>query len=273
MFKKKTMFKKQTMLKKQIIMISVVLGFSFITASGIAGWQDWAKQADDLLKGTSGQEGAANTVSSSLSNTEISQGLKEALDLGVKKAIDMLGQENGFLNDQSVRIPMPDKLQQAEKLLRSVGQDKMADEFVTSMNRAAEQAVPKVTNVFVDSISNMTVSDAQGVLTGPDTAATDYFRKNTSEELSQLIKPYVSDAMNQTQVTQYYKSMLSQVKRYDSLGLAGNYLGSPSEIDDYVTDKTLDGLFTKIAVEEQLIRQNPAARSTELLKEVFGSIK
>ena len=100
----------------------------------------------------------------------------------------------------------------------------------------------------------------------------DYFKKNTSEQLSQLIAPYVNDAMNQTQVTQYYKAMAAQVKKYDTFGLMDSYLGSAADIDRYVTDKTMAGLFTKIAAQEKLIRQNPAARSTEILKNVFGSI-
>ena len=259
------------MVYRQYITISLVLSASFFTASSFAGWQDWVKEADTLLKSSSGQ-GSTTDVVSSLSNKQISQGLKEALDVGVKKAIDLLGTKNGFLNDQSVKIPMPDEMQQVEKALRSFGQEQMADEFVTSMNRAAEQAVPKVGNVFVDAISKMSLNDAQGILSGTETAATDYFRKNTSEQLTQLIKPYVTNAMNQAQVTQYYKSMVGQVKRYDSFGLMDTYLGSAAEIDKYVTDKTMDGLFTKIAEQEKLIRQNPGARSTELLKEVFGSL-
>ena len=259
------------MVSRQFITISLVLSASFFTASSSAGWQDWVKEADTFLKSSSGQ-GSTTDVVSSLSNKQISQGLKEALDVGVKKAIDLLGTKNGFLNDQSVKIPMPDEMQQVEKALRSFGQEQMADEFVTSMNRAAEQAVPKVGNVFVDAISKMSLNDAQGILSGTETAATDYFRKNTSEQLTQLIKPYVTNAMNQAQVTQYYKSMVGQVKRYDSFGLMDTYLGSAAEIDKYVTDKTMDGLFTKIAEQEKLIRQNPGARSTELLKEVFGSL-
>lgn len=259
------------MVKKYLIMMSLFLSGSLLSTAGFSGWQDMLKDADKLVKESAGQ-GNVSGMTSSLSNDTVSQGLKEALDVGVKKAIDVLGKQDGFLNDKSVKIPMPDKLQQIEKTLRSLGQEKMADEFVTSMNRAAEQAVPKVTNVFVDSISKMSLSDAKGILSGPDTAATDYFRKNTSEQLNQLIKPYVSSAMDDVKVSQYYKSMLDYVKRYDSFGLMDTYLGEAGEIDDYVTEKTMDGLFSKISEQEKLIRQNPAARSTELLKEVFGSV-
>jgi len=257
--------------KKQILIaiLFVSLGGSFNSA--FSGWQDWMKEADSVLKSTTGKSATSN-ISSTLSNDEITQGLKEALDIGVKKAIDMLGTKNGFLNDQSVKILMPESMQKAEKTLRSLGQEQMADEFITSMNRAAEKAVPQVSNVFIDAISKMSLDDAQGILQGSDTAATDYFQKNTSEQLTGLIKPYVNDAMNQAQVTQYYKAMTSQVKKYDTFGLMNQYLGSASDIDKYVTDKTMEGLFTKIAAQEKLIRQNPAARSTELLKDVFGSM-
>ncbi|MCK5649254.1 MAG: DUF4197 domain-containing protein [Gammaproteobacteria bacterium] len=258
-------------MKKQILVISLLMGFAGFYNSAFSGWQDWVKEADSVLKSTTGKSSTA-TMTSALSNDEIANGLKEALDIGVKKAVDMLGTENGFLNDQSVKILMPESMQKIDKLLRSFGQEQMADEFVTSMNRAAEKAVPQVTDVFVDAISNMSLDDAQAILSGPDTAATDYFKQNTSAQLSQLIKPYVDDAMSQAQVTQYYKAMAGQVKQYDNFGLMDKYLGSAADIDKYVTDKTMEGLFTKIAAQEKLIRQNPAARSTELLKDVFGSL-
>ncbi len=258
-------------MKKQLLIMSLLVAMGITITPAFSGWQDWLKDADTALKATTGKD-TTSTMSSALSNDEITQGLKEALDVGVKKAIDMLGTENGFLNDQSVRIPLPDSMQKVEKALRSFGQEKTADEFVTSMNRAAEQAVPQVTNVFVEAISKMSLDDAQGILSGGDTAATDYFKKHTSAQLSQLISPYVNDAMNQAQVTQYYKAMAGQVKKYDSFGLMDSYLGSAADIDSYVTDKTMEGLFTKIAAQEKLIRQNPAARSTDLLKDVFGSV-
>jgi len=258
-------------MKKQILIISLFVGLGGFFNSAVSGWQDWLKQADSVLQSTTGNS-TTSTMVSALSNDEIAMGLKQALDIGVKKAIDMLGTKNGFLNDQTVKILMPESMQKVEKTLRTFGQGQMADEFVSSMNRAAEKAVPKVTNIFVDAIAKMSLDDAQGILSGTDTAATDYFKQNTSAQLSQLIKPYVQDAMAQTQVTQYYTAMTGQVKRYDTFGLMDAYLGSAADIDKYVTDKTMEGLFSKIAVQETLIRQNPAAHSTELLKDVFGSL-
>jgi len=259
-------------MKKQLIVLSFVAASSVMVSPAFSGWQDLMQDADKMLKSTTGQDGSS-LASSSLSNSEITEGLKEALDVGVKKAIDMLGTENGFLNDQSVKILLPESMQKVESLLRSAGQGERIDEFVSSMNHAAEQAVPQVTDVFVDAIGNMSLTDAQGILSGGDTAATDYFKTHTSDDLSKLISPYVNDAMTKTQVTQYYKSMTTQVKKYDNFGLMDSYLGSAADIDKYVTDKTMEGLFTKIAVQEKMIRDNPAARSTEILKSVFGSVK
>lgn len=263
--------KKGSTMKRQILMVTLFVGLGGFFNSAVSGWQDWVKDADSVMKSATGSS-TSSMATSALSNDEISMGLKEALDVGVDKAIKMLGTENGFLNDQSVRIPLPESMQKVETILRSAGQEQMADEFVTSMNRAAEQAVPQVSGVFTDAISKMSLDDAQGILQGSDTAATDYFKKNTSEQLSQLIKPHVNDAMAKTQVTQYYKAMSGQVKKYDSFGLMDSYLGSSADIDTYVTDKTMEGLFTKIAAQEKLIRTNPAARSTEILKDVFGSV-
>ncbi len=263
--------KKGNRVKRKILAVTLFLGLGVSFSSAYSGWQDWLKDADSVLKSTTGSD-TSTMATSAMSNDEVTRGLKEALDVGVKKAVDMLGAENGFLNDQTVKILMPESMQKVEKILRSVGQEKMADEFVTSMNRAAEKAVPQVTGVFTDAISNMSLDDAKGILNGSDTAATDYFKKNTSSQLSDLIKPYVNDAMAQTEVTQYYKAMSGQVKKYDTFGLTDSYLGSASDIDQYVTDKTMEGLFSKIAAQEKLIRENPAARSTELLKNVFGSM-
>lgn len=257
-------------MKKQLIQLSILAVLTAMTSPTFSGWQDMIKDVDKTLKSVTGSDSSA-IASSSLSNGEITKGLKEALGVGVKTAINMLGTQDGFLNDKSVKILLPDSMQKVEKLLRSTGQEKQLDEFITSMNRAAEKAVPQVTDVFVNAISKMSLADAQGLLSSGDTAATDYFKTHTSAELSKLIAPYVNDAMNKTQVTKYYKSITSQVKKYDSLGLMSSYLGSTSDIDKYVTDKTMEGLFTKIAVEEKSIRNNPAARSTDILKSVFGS--
>ena len=257
-------------MKRKILLSASIIAISALTMPAYSGWQDLVKDADEVLKATTGKDSSA-TVSSSLSNDEITKGLKEALSVGVEKAISLLGTENGFLNDDTVKILLPESVSKVEPLLRSAGQGDKIDDFVNSMNRAAEKAVPEVSSIFVDAISEMSLEDAQGILSGGDTAATDYFRKNTSQKISKLISPYVDKAMDSTDVTQYYKSMTSQAKKYDSFGLMDSYLGEAGDIDKYVIDKTMDGLFNKIALQEKMIRENPMARSTDILKSVFGS--
>jgi len=250
------------------ILVNLIVAL-FYSVTAQAGWQDSVlKQAEGYIN-----KGDSSSITSSLSNSDISSGLKQALDIGIKKAVELLGQEDGFLGDQAVIILMPEKLQKVDKFLRTIGQDKIADDFILSMNRAAEEAVPHVTKIFVDSIQNMSISDAQTILTGPDNAATEYFKKNTSQQLQELIKPYVKDSMTKVDVTKYYETMLGIAKQYDSFGLLKQYLGvDPGNLENYVTDKTMSGLFSKIALKEKAIRDNPALRSTDLLKKVFAKI-
>ncbi len=189
----------------------------------------------------------------------------QALSIGVKRAIKLLGERGGYLNDAKVRIPMPDHLQKLESLLRQFGQDKYADRFITSMNRAAEQAVPQTTQIFLDTIKNMSVKDARGLLGGSDDAVTRYFEKKTSVRLIKVIRPIVSRTMNDAGVTKAYKKLVSKSN------FLGDYLDKESlDIDSFVTQKTLDGLFLKLAAEEKKIRKDPVARSTDLLKKVFS---
>ncbi|NLH72642.1 MAG: DUF4197 domain-containing protein [Verrucomicrobia bacterium] len=204
----------------------------------------------------------------------VASGLKEALNNGIHTAVSQLGREGGFLNDPKVRIPMPENLKKVEKTLRKLRQDRLADEFVTTMNKAAEKAVPQATEVLVDSVKQMTLTDAKSILTGSDTAATEYFRRTSQTNLYQRFLPIVKTATEQAGVTSAYKNMMSKTS-FGGLGnLGATLLGQESvDLDDYITRKSLDGLFAKIAEQEKLIRANPAARTTELLQQVFGSIK
>lgn len=240
-----------------------VIAFSVLLPSPAlqAGWGDWLKKFEDALPAGT----PADSKVTALSQTEIVAGLKEALHVGVERAVALLGQEGGFLNDAMVRIPMPESLQQVERGLRAVGQDALADEFVVSMNRAAEKAVPATTGILADTIKNMSLEDARGILDGPDDAATKYFRKQNEARLTGAILPIVQDATAQVGVTSAYKKMTG------SLGFLTQFTdqGTP-DLDAYVTQKTLDGLFLKLAQEEKLIRRDPLARSTELLEKVFA---
>ncbi|MEN8803631.1 MAG: DUF4197 domain-containing protein [Thiogranum sp.] len=242
--------------------ITAVL-FCFLAASQSvhAGWGDWVKKIEETLPGGS----PADTAVSGLSQTEITAGLKEALNVGVERAISLLGQDGGFLDDAKVRIPMPDSLQTIERGLRGAGQDAIADEFVATMNHAAEQAVPETSAIFVETIRNMSVTDARDILDGPDDAATRYFREQNQERLSAAILPIVQDATEKTGVTSSYKRLIGGMGFLNRFGKQDSL-----DLDAYVTRKTLDGLFVKLADEERQIRENPVARSTDLLKQVFG---
>ncbi|MHC3994345.1 DUF4197 domain-containing protein [Thiomicrolovo sp. ZZH C-3] len=239
---------------------------------------------ETVTKTTSGETQTKDV--SGLSITDIDGGLREALNKGVKQAIEQLGQENGFLGNSLVKIPVPEKLMMVEKGLRKAGMGKYADDFVTAMNRAAEKAVPETAKIFADTISAMSIEDAKKILTGPDNAATEYFREHSGPALQAAILPIVQQYTQETEVTQYYKTM---VDTYDSYGapvleqtgvtaLLGSLSGEsnatqydPRDLDGYITAKGVDGLFTVIADEEKAIRNDPAARTTELLQKVFGN--
>lgn len=202
-----------------------------------------------------------------LSNAEVVSGLKAALEKGTRYAVDTLGKDGGYLDNANVRIPMPDSLAWVEKSLRTLGQEQLADDFVASMNHAAEQAVPEAAAIFSDAIQAMTLDDARAILTGPDDAATQYFRTHTETTLTERMRPIISRTTEDTGVTSAYKRMLSSAG-----GLGSMLPGNVTDIDGYVTQQALDGLFSMVAVEEQRIRENPLARSSELLEKVFGSV-
>lgn len=226
---------------------------------------DLAGYLDKLWGNTGNDSTAAQPATGSASQAEVIAGLKEALDKGTRYAVNLLGKDGGFLDNARVRIPMPGSLTRVEKALRMLGQDRLADEFVASMNHAAERAVPEAVPVFRDAIQAMTLQDAQQILTGPDDAATQYFRQHTSAALTEKMRPIVAAATARVGVTAAYKNMVGKA------GSLGSLLGDSTDLDGYVTEKTLDGLFLMIADEERRIRTNPVARTSELLKKVFGN--
>lgn len=203
-----------------------------------------------------------------LSTSDISSGLKEALFKGVKFAVDNLGREDGFLGNERVRIPLPGKIAKMEKTLRAFGQGKRVDEFVVSMNRAAEKAVPVAIDVFLDAIKQMTFDDARKILfSGQDDAATQFFKRTSGETLRTKFRPIVEEATTSVGVTQKYKDMIG---RY---GFIAKAIGEDaSDLDGYVTQKALDGLFLLVADEEKKIRKDPVGRTTSILRRVFGAI-
>lgn len=250
-------------------LLSVLLAFGLTPAVGNAGLLDFL----GLGKKSTNDEATVSTKLASLSEDQVVGGLKEALGKGVQQAITQLGQDGGFLTNLDVKIPMPEKLRTVEKTLRKLKQDKLADDFINTMNHAAEQAVPQAATVFADAIKGMSIEDAKGILKGPDDAATQFFRTATETNLFQRFLPIVKSATDKTGVTSSYKRLMDQVNVAGSFGSLGKSLlnAESVDLDAYVTSKSLDGLFKMIAAEEKRIRENPVARTTDLLRKVFGS--
>jgi hypothetical protein len=221
----------------------------------------WA-QFDQILKGLGEKLGSGS--GSGLSDAKIGSGLKEALKVGTENAVVQTGQTDGFFGNQAIKILMPKTLQRIEQPLRLVGYGPQIDEFVLSMNRAAEKAVPFAKDIFWDAIGQMTFEDARKILDGGDTAATDYFKAKTSKKLQAAFRPPVEDVMNEVGVTRQYNDLIG---RYKNVPFAQSIT---FDINQYVTEKATDGLFYVVGQEEKKIRTNPAARVTDLLKDVFG---
>ncbi len=223
--------------------------------------------------------GQAQVTLASLSSDQMVKGLQEALAKGLQQAIAGLGHDGGFLTNLNVKIPIPEKMQKVESALRAVNQQKLADDFVATMNHAAEQAVPEAGSVFADALKQMTIEDAKSILSGPNDAATQYFQKTTQTNLYAKFYPIVQKATEKTGVTAAYKLVMEKAGGAQGLGTVGNLLGSSVlgkeslDIDAYVTSKAMDGLFKMVAQEELQIRQNPVARTTVTLQKVFGALR
>ena len=222
----------------------------------------------DLLKGlprSSGPGGAAaQAPGAGLDNSTIASGLKDALSVGTKNAVNLVSKPNGYFGNQAIKILLPDNIQKAAELAGKLGFQKDVDNLILSMNRAAEKAAPKAASYFADAIKQMTIDDARRILSGGDTAATEYFKSKTSSKLYDEFKPGVSESMKQVGVARAYNSMMGKVP---SLPFVDK---ESTDLDHYVTTKALDGLFYMLGQEEQKIRTNPAARTTDLLRKVFN---
>ncbi len=233
----------------RMLIISITIFLTALPASA---------QIDRIFKGLGlGQQ-------SELSDVKIGSGLKEALKVGTENTVNLTGKLDGYFLNQAIKILMPEKLRNLEKGLTAVGYGPQVDEFVLSMNRAAEQAAPFAKQIFWDAVGEMTFEDAKKILSGHETAATDYFKSRTTDKLTVAFRPVVDQAMNEVGVTRQYKEL---VGRFQTIP----FVKSESfDIDHYVVTKALDGLFHVLGEEERKIRTNPAARVTDLLKEVFG---
>lgn len=252
--------------------VSVVLAAAPAEAFDFGGLIN-SEQLRDLGKSvpqksaTSDNAPASAAALNSFSNKDQIGSLKQALTQGAETAVSNLGKENGYLGNDKVRIPLPGSLQKVDSLLRTVGMGKYADDLITSMNRAAEAAVPEARNLLVGAVRNMSVDDARGILTGGNDAATQYFRNKTETALTAKFKPIVEKSMQKVQLAQ----------KYDQFAAKGAALGlvdqRDARMDDYITRKALDGLFLMMAEQEKAIRANPLEATGALAKKVFSAIK
>ena len=253
---------------KTVVLVFTGLAFMAVSSPGRAGFWDTMKsmvnQPPSQEKGSS----TSKAPGTSPSQEEIIKGLKEALEVGTKEAVQMASKEGGFLNNPRIRIPLPSKVQTVASVLEKVGYGDKVEAFEVSMNRAAEQAAKEALPIFTQAVKEMTFDDAVKIWKGGDTAATQYFQEKTWDSLYQAFKPVVHNAMQKEAVTQKYQDMVGT----PTVKTMASMMGTNLDLDDYVTKGALKGLFTLLAQEEKKIRENPAARTTDLLKRVFSGL-
>jgi hypothetical protein len=201
-----------------------------------------------------------------LTSKDASGGLKEALTQGAGKAVAALGRADGFLGNPKVKIPLPESLQQVEGMMRTFGLGKHADELIMTMNRAAEAAVPEAKALLVNSVKQMSVQDAKGILSGGDDAATQYFKRTTSGPLAERFRPIVKKAMQKVKLAEKYDQFAGKAAKF------GLIKEADAQLDNYVTQKALDGLYLMIAEEEKAIRKDPVSAAGSLARKVFGAL-
>lgn len=242
---------------KLVVPICIV----FVPITSVDAQSEWLDQAGKLWEGIGGSDSASGVIS----NDEISAGLKEALRVGTDHVVARLGAVNGFNTDPRVHIPLPDSLQKVQSTLRKVGMSAMMDDLELRLNRAAEAATPKAKKLFLDSIQKMTLEDVRRIYEGPNDAATRYFQARMSEPLTREMKPIVNDSLSEVGAIRVYDDAMDQ---YEAIPFAPDV---KTDLTGYVVDRGMDGIFFYLAKEEATIRQDPAKRTTELLRKVFGA--
>lgn len=244
-------------IKNSVLTVALITPLAFTGCKSLEPFVQMAGQAAVQAA----QQGAAP------SQAETGSAIKQALDKGVTTAIASLGRTGGF-SASAFKIPLPENLQSTADAARKLGLNKYVDQFDLSMNQAAEKAVPVAADVFKSAISQMSFKDVVGIVTGPENSATNYFRRTAGAKLEQQFLPIVNNATQKVGVTNHYKQLSYKVEKY------GRFLGvdapAQMDLDSYITKRSTDALFTKIADEEKAIRANPVQRTTELLQKVFG---
>lgn len=240
---------------KKSLLISTAVVLAFSAPAFAVDWGKIGKGAEEILKGKG-----------SLSNEQVIDGLKEALSIGSKNAAGMASKVDGFYKNPRIKIPFPPDAQKVKDAAVKLGLQSQVDQFVTTLNRAAEEAAKEAAPIFLDAVKSLTIQDGFNILNGPSDAATSYLKSKTSGALKSKFTPIVRGAVAKVQVTKYWKPLVSKYNLVPGVSPVN------PDLDAYVTDKAISGLFKLVAGEERKIRTNPAARVTDLLKKVFGSV-
>ncbi len=243
---------------KKGIIISLVLLFISITINAQV-WKTIKKAAEETV-----EEIIDDNVTNELTEEEVAKALKEALTIGIEKGVTRVSKPDGYFLDPEIKIPLPKEAKQVEDKLRMLGQDKTVDDAIESLNRAAEDAASGAKDLFVNAIKEMTLSDVMNILNGNEDAATRFLETHTRTQLVEKFKPIIKVSLDKVNATKYWNTVFGN---YNKLPFVSKV--NP-DLDDYVTNKAIDGLFVQIAKEEKEIRENPVARVTDLLKKVFG---
>lgn len=248
-------------MKKLMTLIAALVWGMWADAQGLKSVIKKAAAADSARGGVLSKVLQPNATG--LSPAEIAEGLKEALQVGIERGTAQLAQANGYLGNASIKILLPAEAQNAEKKLRALGFGKPVDDAIVSMNRAAEDAARSATPIFVNAIKNMSITDGLNILNGGDMAATRYLQEKTTANLTNAFKPAIDEALKKVDATQHWNTLFTHYNKFTTNKVNPDLVG-------YVTEKALAGLFLQLAVEEQKIRKDPAAQSTQLLKKVFS---
>ncbi len=242
-------------MKKYFLLILLSLSIFLIYSLNI--YSGWLEKGMNIVN-------SFHKSSNKLSTNDIIAGLKEALKVGSENVVKRLGKINGFYNDSNVHIPLPNSLKKIKKTLSKIGMDRELNNLELKLNRAAELATPKAKKIFLKAISQMTIEDAKKIYKGPRDAATQYFKRKMTEPLKNAMKPIIENSLNEVKAVKVYNSI---IEKYNSLPFVKHING---DISNYVLKKALNGIFFYLAKEEAAIRENPAKRTTEILKKVFG---
>lgn len=242
-----------------LVVGTIAVALAFLPGSSGAESSWWQKGTDLLKNLEGGEKGGGLTIA------EIAGGLKDALRVGTGNVVGQLGQLNGFNSDAAIHIPLPEKLKTVKPVLAKVGKSELLDDLEVKLNRAAETATPKAKKLFWQAISEMSFEDVKAIYKGPDDAATSYFKKKMSPSLAKEMRPVIEESMSGAGAVQAYDRVMG---KYKSVPFVPDV---KANLTDYVVEKGMDGIFYYLAREEAAIRKNPAKRTTDLLKRVFGS--